>query len=87
MATLTNEDFKRMQQMIRGDSVAKEEIVGVLSRPQLRATLQGLEDWWESTATQLSAKAAMDTAAGETLSNTLAKKIGKLWMANKFGGL
>jgi hypothetical protein len=47
-------------------------------------TLQAIEDRW--TNDQPNYKAAVDTAAGKTLSNTMAKKLAKVWMENKWGG-
>ena len=51
---------------------------------QTKALFQGLEDWFESE--RLNIKAVMEAEAGISISNTLAKKIGRAWMAWKWGG-
>lgn len=88
MSTLTNADFTRIKHMLRSDAAAKAEMqAAALPKQKWMDTLQALEDWWEATAQQTAIKSNLDAAAGVTLSNSLAKKLGKVWMQNKFGGL
>lgn len=88
MAVLTDADFTKMKHLLRNDATAKAEMsAAALSKQSWKDTLQALEDWWEATAQQTALKSDMDTAAGVTLSNSLTKKLGKVWMQNKFGGL
>lgn len=54
------------------------------SKTQLRALIQGLENWFE--ANRLTAKAAMEAEAGVSITNAFAKKIARVWMEIKFGG-
>jgi hypothetical protein len=53
-----------------------------LTKAQLKAAAQAVEDWYESE--RATVKAAIDTAVGQTISNALAKKIGKFWMQYKW---
>ena len=54
-----------------------------LTKIQLKAAAQAVEDWYESE--RVNVKAAIDTAVGQSISNALAKKIGKFWMQYKWG--
>jgi hypothetical protein len=86
MAVLVPADFKAYAFALRSDSDARAEIVAAgLSKSQLQAAMQAIEDEWEDNEAAL--KTAVDTAAGVTLTNLLAKKLGKVWMQNKWGGL
>ena len=88
MAVLTNEDFTRIKHMLRSDPAAVSQMTAAaLSKQAWKDTLQALEDWWQATGQQTAIKTAMDAAAGVTLTNQLAKKLGKVWMQNKFRGL
>jgi len=51
---------------------------------QLRSLFQGVEDWFEIPANRLAMKAAMEAEAGITITNTFAKKIGRVWMQLKW---
>jgi hypothetical protein len=85
MAALTGADFTRYKKQLRADPVALAEMkTAGLSKAQWMAALQAIEDRW--TNDQPNYKAAVDTAAGKTLSNTMAKKLAKVWMENKWGG-
>lgn len=84
MATLTNDDFKRMKRFVRRDPADKQTLTtSGLNKQQMQAAVQALEDWWNKAAVQASAKSDMDAAAGETLSGPVAKLLGKLWLKNK----
>lgn len=54
------------------------------SKQQLRALIQGLENWFE--VNRANAKAAMEAEAGITIPPLLARKIARAWMQIKFGG-
>lgn len=70
---------------IRRDPAAWTEIKSLSpSKGQLHDLIQGLEDFFE--ANRAGMKTAMETSAGISISNTLAKKIGKVWMETKWGG-
>lgn len=82
---LTNADFTAYKHALRGDVTAKAEMrAAALSKAQWKAALQAIDDWYESE--RAAVKAAIDTAAGVTLSNPLAKKLGRVWMQQKWGG-
>ena len=84
MAILTNEDFTFYKHAIRRDPIAKSAMrAAVPSKQQWKDLMQGLDDWYESE--RLNAKAAMETKAGISITNQLAKKLGKVWMQRKFG--
>lgn len=85
MAVLTNDDFTAHRRFLRGDAAARVEMqTAGLSKSQWKAALQAIEDTFESNRATM--KSNMDTAAGVTLSNALAKKLGRVWMQQKFGG-
>ena len=55
----------------------------VLTRPVWHALTRGLENWYE--ANRLSAKAAMESEAGVSITSAVAKKIGRYWLRKKWG--
>lgn len=68
------------------DAVALAELKAATpNKDQLRALIQGLENWYEAPATRVAAKAAMEAEAGISVSNTFAKKIARVWMQLKWG--
>lgn len=86
MATFTNDDFTAMKHLARRDATLKAEMAtAALSKQSWKDTLQALEDWWQAPTQQTAIKATMDTAAGVTLSNVLAKKLGNVWQRHKSG--
>ena len=86
MVALTNDDFTAYKHALRKDPAAKAEMVALApSKADWKATLQALEDGYETRRAAI--KAEMDTALGSTLTNALAKKLEKVWMANKTKGL
>ena len=86
MSVLTNADFTTYKRALRNDADAKEEMVDLSpSKADWKATLQALEDGYESRRAAI--KAEMDAAMGATISNVLAKKLEKVWMINKSKGL
>jgi len=52
---------------------------------QLRGLVQGLENHFETPANKLAIKAAMEAEAGISITNSLAKKVGRIWMQLKWG--
>lgn len=85
MAVLTDADFAAIRRNARSDPDAKREYINSgLSKSQWKAAVQAIEDDFESNRTAL--KALVDTAAGVTLSNPLAKKIGRTYFQWKWGG-
>lgn len=79
MATLNSEDFNFYKQALRNDPTARAAIkAAALSKSSWKAVFQAIEDRWSGDA--LGYKSAIDAAAGITLTNALAKIIGKVWM-------
>lgn len=88
MAALTNEQFRQYKHALRHDPVAKSQMrAATLSKGAWMAAFQAMEDWWEAPATKQEVKALVEAAAGQSLDNTLLKKLGKVWMQEKFRGL
>lgn len=86
MATIPLSDLRQHIRALRADSAARAELdVATPSKQQLLALLQGAEDWFNLPATRLAAKSAMEAEAGIAISNTLAKKVFKVFMQFKFG--
>lgn len=54
-----------------------------LLRTQWHGLFRGMENWFE--ANRAAAKTAMETEAGITISNALAKKIGRIYLRKKWG--
>lgn len=58
-----------------------------LTKGELKAGFQAIEDWWENNRANL--KDDIDTAMGRTpatkISNALAKRMGKIWLQYKWG--
>lgn len=52
-------------------------------KTELKAAFQAVEDFWEDNRAALKSK--IDIAMGRTISNALAKKIGKYWLKYKWG--
>lgn len=82
MAVLTNAQFTTYKRALRRDKAVRAEInAAALDKAQWMAALQALEDGYESR--QAAIKAEVDTAAGTTLSNPLAKALEDVWMAER----
>ncbi len=86
MATLTDADFTAYKFALRNDPTAKAEMRALSpSKTAWKAALQALEDGYNSR--RVAIKGEMDTAIGATMTNTLVKKLEKVWMQNKAKGL
>ena len=84
MAVLTDADFAAIRKNARSNPDSKREYLqSGLTKTQWKAAVQELEDWFESE--RAAQKTAMDSA-GVTLSNALAKKIGRTYYQWKWGG-
>lgn len=82
MGTLTNADFYFYKHYMLQSQTARDELASAsLSKQQWKDILQAIEDWY--TADRLTVKGDMDTAAGVTLSNPLAKEFEKAYVARK----
>jgi len=82
MAELTNSDLRSFANYFRRNPAAKAALLSQdLSRPELVAAFQALEDGYEAHRPTL--KAAMDSAAGQTISVPLAVHIEAAWQARK----
>ena len=82
---LISDDFTAFKHALRSDPTAKAEMRTLSPAKQdWMDTMQGLEDWW--VANRVNAKAAMEAASGLTLTNTLAKKLGKVYFARRVLG-
>lgn len=85
MPVLNNEDFHSYVLSLRQLPGYKNNYAAQnFNKVQWKALFQGLEDWFESE--RLNAKAAMEAEASITISNTIAKKIARVWMERKFKG-
>ena len=85
MATLTDADFTAHKRALRQDPVARADLKAAgLTKAQWKAALQAVEDRFEEGRAGL--KSAIDLAAGTTLTSSMAKKLGKVWMQQKVGG-
>ena len=84
MAILTDVEAAKFRQALHGDGLDLLQAESPpLNKTQLKAAFQAVEDFWE--ANRISLKQSMDTAAGQTISVALAKKIGKYWLQHKWG--
>jgi hypothetical protein len=84
MGIITDALSAKMRQFLHRehfDLMANES--PVLTKAQYKAAYQAVETFWENN--RLALKAAMNTAVGQTISDSLAKKIGKYWMREKWG--
>ncbi len=85
MAVLTGQDFVKYFRRLHSDPEAYATLKAEgISRQQLQAAMQAIEDRWE--ADRSGYKADADAAAGVTLTVMMAKKLAKAWMENKWGG-
>ena len=85
MAVLTDAEFAAIRRNARSDPDAKQEYIrSGLTKTQWKAAVQAIEDDFESNRIPL--KALMDAATGVTLSNPLAKKIGRTYFLWKGSG-
>ncbi len=85
MAVLTFQNMAKMLKSMKQDQAGWDAQMSEHPNKNLTlALVQGLDDWYE--ANRLAAKTAMEAEAGISISNILAKKYGKAWMAWKFGG-
>lgn len=87
MAILTNEDYGPLRKSLYRAGFGKEELKALLgglpSEAQLLAAFQVIEDLWADNAVQI--KADLEAALGRTITNALAKKIGRAWLEWKTG--
>jgi len=84
MATITDAQSALLRQFLHAECFNLMEAESpYLTKAQYKAALQAIDDWWE--ANRINLKASMDSAIGQTISNSLAKKIGKYWMREKWG--
>lgn len=84
MATLTDAQCTWYRQMLHKSKGLLKAESPVLTHAQIKAAFQAIEDFWENNRTTL--KSDIDTAVGQTISNALAKKMGKWWLKSKWGG-
>lgn len=84
MATISDSKAAKFRQDLHGEGLSLLQAESPpLTKAQLKAAFQAVEDFWETNRVTL--KASMDAAAGVTMSNALAKKIGKFWLKDKWG--
>ncbi len=85
MAVLTDAQKFEMHKLIRQINFGKTELKAAgVAAPKLGDAFQAVEDFWEANRPTL--KSNIDTAIGFTTTNAFAKKIGKAWLAWKWGG-
>ena len=86
MPPITNADFRQHLRELRRDSIAWAELrTANHSRPDIKLVLQAVDDYFDNTRL-LDIKAAVELASGITLTNTLSRKLWKVWMARKWPG-
>jgi len=85
MAILTDANVKEIWLSLYRKGEGKEEIKadGLPSRAERKAIFQAFEDWFETQRAPL--KGRINTAAGRTVSNAVAKKYGRAWLRYKWG--
>ena len=84
MSTLTDYRCAKFRQQLHNndlDLLFAES--PVLTKAELKAAFQAIEDFWEDN--RVSLKSDIDSAIGRSISNTLAKKLGKYWLQWKWG--
>jgi hypothetical protein len=85
MAVLTNDDYGKLRRALYRAGFGKEELKalvgGLPDESHLLAAFQVLEDLWSNNAAQV--KTNMEAALGISISNALAKKIGRAWLEIK----
>lgn len=85
MATLTDAQCTAFRHKLHVDGLDLMQVESPhLTKPQLKTAFQAVEDFWE--ANRIALKSQIDTAVGQSISNALAKKIGKYWLQYKWGG-
>ena len=83
---LTLDDYGQLRQKLYRNSSGKTELKALPNLPtktQLMAAFSVLDNIWENNRAAI--KTQIDTAIGQTLTNSLAKEIGKVWLGWKFG--
>ena len=84
MATITDVEAAKLRQKLHREHIDLMLAESPpLTKVQYTAAIQAIEDWYESE--RITVKGLIDTAVGTTISNSLAKKIGKFWMKTKWG--
>lgn len=85
MAIITDSQCAKWRQKLHRESLALMQAEATpLTKAEYKAAFQAIEDFWEANRTVL--KGDIDTAVGRSISNALAKKIGRQWMQWKWGG-
>lgn len=83
MATITDVQCAKWRQKLHRESLSLMQGEATpLTKAEYKAAFQAVEDFWEINRTAL--KSDIDTAVGRTISNALAKKIGRQWMQSKW---
>lgn len=83
MAILTDYRCTKFRQKLHNDLDLQLAESPHLTKIQLKAGMQAIEDFWENNRATL--KTDIDTAIGQNISNALAKKMGKYWLQWKWG--
>ncbi len=84
MATITDVQCGKWRQRLHAESLDLMQAESTpLTKAEFKAAFQAVEDWYESE--RATVKGNIDTAVGRTITNALAKKIGKQWMNWKWG--
>jgi len=88
MATLTSEDFTRIRGIVAGNAAKKSIFKALnLSKATWYTVFQAQEDWevnGHNTQPTESRDAALETAAGKTLTNAQGTAIFETWVAWRF---
>jgi hypothetical protein len=86
MAVINNDDYGQMRRSVYRAGQGKEELkalAGLPNKTELRAAFQVFENFWTNNAAQL--KSDLETALGRSITNALARKIGRAWLEWKLG--
>ncbi len=85
MAVLTSAELTVYKHLLRNDPIAKAELYSLSpSKSEWTAMMQAIEDKYE--ADRATYKSDMEAASGLTLTNVLAKKLGKAYFIHKMKG-
>jgi hypothetical protein len=75
---LSNEDKRKIRNLAERKSVTVDWL-----KIELNNAVQGVEDWWELAATQLSISSAIDSATTFNFTNAQKKVLVKFWLQNR----
>ena len=85
MGTITDFQCAKFRQKLHDESFDLLQAESpALTKAEIKTAFQMIEDFWENNRTTL--KTNIETVLGKSISNNLAKKIGKWWLEYKWRG-